>query len=162
MPDHSNDTTARDQLLKLARDLPYLANAESKPVSVVLAEAKAKLQAIEDSLGGERQPFQRITAAELATGKFDLTYLIDGVLVKDQPAGLVARSSFAHWWSPLGSSEFHPAQIGHASRPRLDDGIERSALKGRDKSAWGRATNGSAAPGDRVPACRALKGRNRF
>ena len=47
MPDHSNDTTARDQLLKLARDLPYLANAKSKPVSVVLAEAKAKLQAIE-------------------------------------------------------------------------------------------------------------------
>ena len=90
MPDSSNDTTARDQLLKLARDLPYLANAKSKPVSVVLAEAKAKLQAIEDSLGGERQPFQRITAAELATGKFDLTYLIDGVLVKDQPAGLVA------------------------------------------------------------------------
>ena len=90
MPDHSNDTTARDQLLKLARDLPYLANAKSKPVSVVLAEAKAKLQAIEDLLGGERQPFQRITAAELATGKFDLTYLIDGVLVKDQPAGLVA------------------------------------------------------------------------
>jgi hypothetical protein len=90
VPDSSNDTTARDQLLKLARDLPYLANAKSKPVSVVLAEAKAKLQAIEDSLGGERQPFQRITAAELATGKFDLTYLIDGVLVKDQPAGLVA------------------------------------------------------------------------
>ena len=71
MPDSSNDTTARDQLLKLARDLPYLANAKSKPVSVVLAEAKAKLQAIEDSLGGERQPFQRITAAELATaGRF--------------------------------------------------------------------------------------------
>lgn len=88
--DKSDDTQVRDQLLKLARDLPYLANAKSKPVSVVLAEAKAKLQAIEDSLGGERQPFQRITAAELATGKFDLTYLIDGVLVKDQPAGLVA------------------------------------------------------------------------
>ena len=47
MPDHSNDTTARDQLLKLARDLPYLANAKSTPVSVVRAEAKAKLQAIE-------------------------------------------------------------------------------------------------------------------
>ncbi len=76
------EASARDQLLKLARDLPYMANAKSKPVSVVLAEAKAKLQAIEDSLGGERQPFQRITAAELATGKFDLTYLIDGVLVK--------------------------------------------------------------------------------
>lgn len=90
MPDSSNDTTARDQFLKLARDLPYLANAKSKPVSVVLAEAKAKLQAIEDSLGGERQPFERISAAELATGRFDLTYLIDGVLVKDQPAGLVA------------------------------------------------------------------------
>jgi hypothetical protein len=43
VPDSSNDTTARDQLLKLARDLPYLANAKSKPVSVVLAEAKAKL-----------------------------------------------------------------------------------------------------------------------
>ncbi len=71
-----------------ARDLPYLANAKSKPVSVVLAEAKAMLQAIEDSLGGERQPFQRITDAELATGMFDLTYLIEGVLVRDQPAGL--------------------------------------------------------------------------
>ena len=80
--------TARDQLLKLARDLPYMANAKSKPVGVVLAEAKAKLRAIEDSIGGERQPFQRITVAELAPGKFDLTYLIEGVLVKDQPAGL--------------------------------------------------------------------------
>ena len=65
---HENTDTVRTQLLNLARDLPYLANAKSKPVSVVLAEAKAKLQAIEDSFGGERQPFQRITAAELATG----------------------------------------------------------------------------------------------
>ena len=161
MPDHSNDTTARDQLLKLARDLPYLANAKSKPVSVVLAEAKAKLQAIEDSLGGERQPFQRITAAELATGKFDLTYLIEGVRVMDQPAGLVAPGAFAHRWSPQGSAEFHPVRIGHASRLRLDDGIEPSALKGHYKVAWGRATHGSAAPGCRVPACRALKGRNK-
>ncbi len=69
MPDRSIDTTARDQLLKLARDIPYLANAKSKPVGVVLAEAMAMLQAIEDLLGGERQPFQRITAAELANGE---------------------------------------------------------------------------------------------
>jgi len=57
----------------------------------VPAEARAKLQATEHSLGGEQQPFTRITAAELATGKSDLTRLIDGVLVKDQPAGLLAR-----------------------------------------------------------------------
>ncbi len=98
----SNDTTARDQLLKLARDLPYLANAKSKPVSVVLADGKAKLQAIEDSLGGERQPSQRITAAELATGKFDLTYLIEGVLVKDQPA------EPARLWTNFWSGEQSP------------------------------------------------------
>jgi hypothetical protein len=36
-----------------------------------------------------------------------------------------------------------------------------AALKGRHKAAWGRATNGSAAPGRRVPARRALKGRYR-
>ena len=34
VPDSSKDTTARDQLLKLARDRPYSANAKSKPVSV--------------------------------------------------------------------------------------------------------------------------------
>lgn len=82
--------TVRDELLRLARDLPALANAKSKPVSVVLAEARAKLRAIEEAAGDDQQPFTRITAEELATGKFDLTYLIDGVLVKDQPAGLVA------------------------------------------------------------------------
>lgn len=86
----SSDDVIRFELLQLARELPHLANAKSKPVSTVLAEARAKLQVIEESLGGEQQPFTRITAAELATGKFDLTYLIDGVMVKDQPAGLVA------------------------------------------------------------------------
>gem|GEM_PF-6327987 len=68
-------TSARIQLLQLARELPHLANAKSKPVGTVLSEARARLQAIEDSLGGEQQPFTRITAAELATGKFDLTDL---------------------------------------------------------------------------------------
>jgi hypothetical protein len=37
----------REQLLKLAHDLPYLANAKAKPVSVVLAEALARLREIE-------------------------------------------------------------------------------------------------------------------
>ena len=50
-----------------------MANAKSKPVANVLAEARAKLPAFEDSLGGEQQPVTRITAAELATGKVDLT-----------------------------------------------------------------------------------------
>jgi hypothetical protein len=86
----SEDDQVRDQLLKLARDLPVVANARSKPVSAVLAEARAKLQQIEIAAGTDQQPFTRITAEELATGKFDLTYLIDGVLVKDRPAGLVA------------------------------------------------------------------------
>jgi len=90
LPEADVDDFIRNELLRLARDLPNLASARSKPDSVVLAEAKAKLRAIEESAGGEQQPFTRITAAELATGRFDLTYLIDGVLVKDQPAGLVA------------------------------------------------------------------------
>jgi RecA-family ATPase len=88
--DTAVDDSVRSGLLKLAHDLSYLANAKAKPVSVVLAEARAKLRAIEQAAGEDQQPFTRITAAELATGKFDLTYLIDGVLVKDQPAGLVA------------------------------------------------------------------------
>ena len=89
--DPHSDHQVRDHLLKLAHDLPFLANAKSKPASVVLAEAKAKLRAIEEAVGQQDQsPFTRITAEELALGKFDLPYLIDGVLVKDQPAGLVA------------------------------------------------------------------------
>lgn len=92
MPDTVNaEIPIREHLLKLAHDLPFLANAKSKPTSVVLTEAKARLRAIEEMEGqGEQSPFTRITAEELALGKFELTYLIDGVLVKDQPAGLVA------------------------------------------------------------------------
>lgn len=61
----------RDQLLKLAHDLPFLANAKSKPESVVLTEAKARLRAIEESVGqGEQSTFTRITAEGLALGKF--------------------------------------------------------------------------------------------
>ena len=83
-------TTVRQQLLRLAHDLPLIANAKSKPISVILAEARAKLRQIEEAAGQDQQPFTRITVEELVTGKFDLTYLINGVLVKDQPAGLVA------------------------------------------------------------------------
>lgn len=78
MNDSDTDSHERvhSQLLKLAHDLPFLANATSKPTSVVLAEAKARLRAIEESVGqGEPSPFTRITAEELAVGKFDLTYL---------------------------------------------------------------------------------------
>ncbi len=36
-----------------------------------------------------------MASAELDGGKFDLTYPIDGVLVNDQPAGLIApKKSF--------------------------------------------------------------------
>lgn len=55
-----------DQLLKLAHDLPRLVNSQSKPRAIV------------ESAGGEQQTFRWITAAELATGKFDLTYPIGG------------------------------------------------------------------------------------
>lgn len=78
----------RSSLLKLANDLPYFAKSQ-KPAGAILAEAKARLQQIEQSLDPS-EPFNRITAEELASGNFDLTYLIVGVLVKDQPAGLVA------------------------------------------------------------------------
>ncbi len=78
----------RSGLLKLANDLPYFARSP-KPVGAILAEARARLQQIEQTLEPS-EPFNRITAEELASGCFDLTYLIDGVLVKDQPAGLVA------------------------------------------------------------------------
>ncbi|QDT32968.1 AAA family ATPase [Thalassoglobus polymorphus] len=78
----------RSDLLKLANDLPYFARS-SKPVGAILAEARTRLQQIEQSVERD-EPFNRITAEELASGNFDLTYLIDGVLVKDQPAGLVA------------------------------------------------------------------------
>ncbi|WP_197532352.1 AAA family ATPase [Symmachiella macrocystis] len=80
----------REHLLKLASDLPYLANAKAKPIGAVLAEVRAKLRQIEDAAGTVEQAFTRITSEELDNGNFDLTYLIDGVLVKDQPAGLVA------------------------------------------------------------------------
>ena len=81
------------------------------------------------------------------------------VLRKQGELGQWGMGAFAHRWSPLGSAEFHPARIGHASRQPLDDDIEPTALKGHDKAAWGRATIGSAAPGCQAPACRALSGR---
>lgn len=77
----------RDQLVKLSSDLQHLARCEATPVELVMVEARAKF----DALGAaeQREPFNRITAAKLESADFDMTYLVEGVLVKDQPAGLV-------------------------------------------------------------------------
>ncbi len=77
----------RDQLVKLSSDLQHLARCEAKPVELVMVEARAKFDAL--GAGEQREPFNRITAAELESADFDMTYLVEGVLVKDQPAGLV-------------------------------------------------------------------------
>lgn len=89
MPDVQPDREARGQLIKLASDLQHLARLEHKPIELVMAEARSKFELLTGDLVRNEQPFNRITAAELATAEYDMTYLVDNVLVRDQPAGLV-------------------------------------------------------------------------
>jgi len=89
MPDAQPDREARRQLIKLGSDLQYLARLEHKPLKLVLAEARSKFEVLTGDLVRNEQPFNRITAAELATAQYDMTYLVDNVLIRDQPAGLV-------------------------------------------------------------------------
>ncbi|MFN3297553.1 AAA family ATPase [Caldimonas sp.] len=83
-----DEQAVRDQLVKFSYDLAKLARGQM-PLPRVLSEVEAKLGEITLRIDGPRQEFNRITASELASAKYDLTYLVEGVLVKDQPAGLV-------------------------------------------------------------------------
>lgn len=87
--DAQSDHEARGQLIRLATDLQHLARLEHKPIELVLAEGRSKFELLAGDLVGQEKPFTRITAAELAATKYDMTYLVDNVLVRDQPAGLV-------------------------------------------------------------------------
>lgn len=57
----------------------------------VLSELEAEFRGtVESASIVEAKPtFNKITAAELASGTFDLNYLIDGILVEGQPCGLL-------------------------------------------------------------------------
>lgn len=89
MLDAYNGGDVRDQLLKFSWDLQHLAKTPGKPIDTVVTEARAKLDLITKDIERPDEAFNRITALELARAKFDMTYLVEGVLVKDQPAGLV-------------------------------------------------------------------------
>ena len=86
------DQQVRQQLLKLSSNLNWLPKADCKPVDILLIKARSKLDQI---TAGHSVPdkFNRITAAELDTARFDMTYLVQGVLVKDQPPGLVGGAN---------------------------------------------------------------------
>jgi hypothetical protein len=87
--DTQSDKTARDQLIKLGGDLQHMARLEHKPIKLIVGEARSKFELLAGDFEHQEKPFNRITAAELATAHYDMTYLIDNVLVRDQPAGLV-------------------------------------------------------------------------
>lgn len=93
-----------------------------------MVEPRAKFDAL--GVGEQRGPFNRITAAELESAQFDMTHLVEGVLAKDQPAGLVGRLAVVElatsdhgkhsWVLEKTGSGFHCSQYQSRNRPRIE------------------------------------------
>lgn len=92
LSDTQPDQQVRQQLLKLSSNLNWLAKADSNPIGTLLIKARSKLDQITPGNSAPDE-FNCITAAELPTTRFDMTCLVEGVLVKDQPPGLVGSAN---------------------------------------------------------------------